>query len=155
MAFDAANHRPGYRYATDAALEDARVRASDAYFEMVARAERAWRAPFQRDANQGGGLTCPRCHGEGRDPTKGGVCKRCDGEGFIEDYPEGYEHEPKDEPQPDNSSNTARMRAYLQGAPGRRCGAPPSRRRRWTSARMPTSSMSGELRTRGGAFGTA
>jgi hypothetical protein len=40
--FDARDHQPGFRYASDAAVRDARRRALDAREAMIRRAERAW-----------------------------------------------------------------------------------------------------------------
>jgi hypothetical protein len=105
---------------------DASMVARDAY---VRKLQSAWKT-LGRDKNPGGGLTCPRCHGSGEDPKRGGVCPRCDGEGYIEDYPQGKQWEPKDrgapDPgvassrpwqgnEPDNSSSPETMRVYLQG----------------------------------------
>jgi hypothetical protein len=41
MTFDAARHRPGFRYASD----EQRAASDKAYAEMVARASNAWRTP--------------------------------------------------------------------------------------------------------------
>ena len=47
--FDAANHRPGFRSSTDAAVQDARRIARDARNEYVQRLTSAWQTP-SRDA---------------------------------------------------------------------------------------------------------
>jgi hypothetical protein len=111
---DAGNHQRGYRSVTDASLRDAVQRARSAWIKQMTD---AWKTPQRAvaDKNPGGGLTCPRCHGDGIDPKRGGVCPRCDGEGYIEAYPQGYEHEPKDAAQPDTGSRPWEIRAHERG----------------------------------------
>jgi hypothetical protein len=50
VAFDAANHQPGYRFAAaaDATVRDARRHALDARDAMIKRAENAWRSDARR-----------------------------------------------------------------------------------------------------------
>jgi hypothetical protein len=136
VAFDAANHQPGYRSVSDAAVRAAQDARNSARARWIREMGDAWRSPQKRavDKNPGGGLTCPRCHGAGK--IDGRECPRCDGEGFVEDYPAGYEHEPKDArsrayfqmvqrlqdawkdaAQPDQSSSNAEWRRHLRNVP--------------------------------------
>jgi hypothetical protein len=76
---DLADHRPGFRYATDAA----RAAVRDARQEMIDKATSAWSNP--RDANPPQ-FTCPECHGTGRDPdgdSPDDECDECGGTGSI------------------------------------------------------------------------
>ena len=53
FAFDAANHRPGYRSATDSAVRDAQMAALDARDAMIERATTAWRKRRRRKEDDG------------------------------------------------------------------------------------------------------
>jgi hypothetical protein len=85
VAFDAENHQPHYGRPTGA-VHDARIVRTAARAAYLRRLTDAWRAPG-RDANPGGGFTCPECHGTGIDPdddSNTDRCDRCGGTGYIE-----------------------------------------------------------------------
>jgi hypothetical protein len=85
VAFDAENHQPHYGRPTGA-VHNARIVRTAARAAYLRCLTDAWRAPG-RDANPGGGFTCPECHGTGIDPDDDSNTDRCDacgGSGYIE-----------------------------------------------------------------------